>query len=1772
MMQILSQTLYISIVFVITTSVFGQDAPQSYSENFDAVTEFSLPAGWGEYNQTDASQGGIGHGDEFLGWTVVTPTTLAALGANRVNVTSVYSGNSIYAESDVRSGIQVQYLYTPNYDLSAIQDSVSIAFDSNFMQNQDSINFIEYTLQGDRITIGANGEVSGMNDVEWLPLFYWVDASELPQYTVNGELDSNRLFTEQGLDDNVNYAYKLYVGAGSLGSLAPYVHGRSQDDNTTWKRHETFDVPNAAGQKNVRFRMLQGGGGSWFWGIDNWVVGSTSEIQAPFFIRRNASKYVVGQVDTFTIEIVCTPKSTQLSELNVTEHLPQNVQVSNIRSTIGSVSLNRSGDLVWIASNVTGRHVLYYTLNVNWPESGGMYLTGQANDGGNYETDIMDDLIIVSDLETEDEFNGSFTSWMDLKKDFGAVGDGVADDTSALQNAFDRLKADGRNNAADCVLFIPSGNYRITKSLELLGTSHFEANGFEIIGEDPSNTTIFWDGNIGYPMIRFGGWYCKVSRVTLDGEGKAETGILWGPRFSIFSELSDVTFRNLDVGVQGGIIDASGIDSVTTLRCKFIRCAKAGISIENWNSLNWFVWDSVFEYCGRAVTNVFGAGTFHVYNCLIYKSSIADFGINMPENISLRGNTSIQSRSFCTTLNSSHCLMLTIEGNKIYDPLATPINAIGTTSLSFYDNLVKYNQTPSIAMNHSQSSLLATGNTFTSDNPISSNEDSILFENEIVEGNSVQIEYPKLPKTPKFISRTVFEVPQYSEDEEIQSIIDQAASLIGQRPIIHFQSGTYYIKRTLMIPENADMQFCGEDSTRTTLSWSGPNNGLLMKINGPSQVRLHNLHIYGPTIYLDEGNETNGHGILIDNCDQLNSRVFIEQVYFSDEHDTNTGDALSVDKILNLDLSLLNTQFYNQFLNIIVTGNGDLTSSRNSSGRVSLFSGVNTITTGGCYAINDGGRLVVKDTRYEQYFPERTKFVLGSGDIDFSLECSEIHPIEYYILNEPFGNNTPMVELNNFGGNASFLNNHFLYREIMKYIPSPIVLTDGKSSSNLLVLGSSFSQNDERLTQTNSNSTVRMHGLFSTVGGSHRLDNTDQVDAEWIKKMMAHSREMRPRPLVVMQEDGVTDVQMQRVRIDKMKYGLKISGSKVDSQNPEYPQLGVFEKSVDWRRYGNYKAYGTIGVGNENGDRTYTIGGNGDGIGKRDVGSPNDVDEAFYTYKELTGNWSIQANIEWLEKAIVSIHSHPSVGLMIREKGARTTSKCCYLTIPRNEDIYCQWRSTETELLQTVHAGMYGSSLPPELSYDSKYWNWLRLSRIDRSTFKFEISPDGFKWYEIYRQTIEMSDSVSYGVVICNGWDDQSLATAKLTNVKLIPTDETIPTQTPTSTLRPTNTPRPTYTPTPSRTFTVTPTYTARATSTSTPTRPSILTPTPGQTSTSTPTFAPTEFPEPTATPLPLMFIDFDHEDLVNNRLIIGDVSGYERATVMDAVIPTLLDSDGYGLTITANPGQGAVIFPAVDVDLGGKPGLLRVLFGSNAPGAQVALAGLNSPVDGQLAYSNPIGGAVPVGDYRELILIYKPPTSRVLPFLQVVVPPESENAVTVYFDRLIVEQLPGWPEQLAPINLSPDGDFESGADGTVTNVANLENHGLVDVSHVGQDTSVYLSITTDEDAANIGIFGEDIDLPSTVMAQVDVRHVIGEGSTCMLIVTNALESLGLFEFNAPVGLPERTLRFAGRMEYPGLIPPLVVVQNAGPGVRSLLEVDNLMIQQVNAPIVGGTE
>lgn len=217
------------------------------------------------------------------------------------------------------------------------------------------------------------------------------------------------------------------------------------------------------------------------------------------------------------------------------------------------------------------------------------------------------------------EFYGPFDSWANVKTDFGAVGDGVADDTAAIQKALETIRL---NDSPKKVLYFPAGTYRITDTVKLMRISHNEPLGMSVTGENPETTILKWDGPAGGSMFLYDAWFASLSRLTFDGAGRAKTAVEHGPAFATANECTDCIFKDVEFGIEAGQRD--GIAETAVLRCRFYRCSKAAVSIQNFNTLDWYLWDCWFEDCRVGVTNEYGAGNFHVYQSTFLRSREAD--------------------------------------------------------------------------------------------------------------------------------------------------------------------------------------------------------------------------------------------------------------------------------------------------------------------------------------------------------------------------------------------------------------------------------------------------------------------------------------------------------------------------------------------------------------------------------------------------------------------------------------------------------------------------------------------------------------------------------------------------------------------------------------------------------------------------------------------------------------------------------------------------------------------------------------------------------------------------------------------------------------------------------------------------------------------------------------------------------------------------------------------------------------------------------------------
>lgn len=674
-----------------------------------------------------------------------------------------------------------------------------------------------------------------------------------------------------------------------------------------------------------------------------------------------------------------------------------------------------------------------------------------------------------------DEFVGPFSSWADLRRDYGAIGDGKADDTRAIQSALDDLRKEDRKKF---VLYIPMGDYRITKTLVLLRETHNESKDISIIGEDPQRTAIIWDGETGGVMFDYGAWYSKVSRLTFDGRGKAKSAIVHGKRFVTYNEFSDIIIKDVEFGIEGGIPTEQGIAETAVLRCRFVRCSKAGISIQNFNSLDWFIWYSTFERCGVGVTNIYGAGNFHVYESFFANNADSDISIGNTGYFSFRNNTTIGSKRFLFAQNISASANITIQGNTIIDTKETPIQVGNNGPVLLFDNTFKSRISPLVKVNPI-AGFISVGNTFTAKEPISAKEGFISIDDKIVDYDAVQVKIPDLPSAPSNYNRFIIDLPVGSDAKAIQKAIDESLQRKGQRPVIHFPAGEYAIDQTLIIPQESDVQLVG-DGVRTLLRWSGAEGDAVLKIIGQSHAVIKDLSISGNGVV---------DGLVIEGCDQPNARIFIERGNVSSAKQVG----ILVDKIANADITLHDFNHSDCAVGVKVIG-----TNAETKGRFVIFSGAssnNEIS----YDVIDGGKLLARDIWYESgQFP---RFISLKDKGTFTLHGA--------IAAVASKEGIAPIELDNFNGNFSLLTTILVGTN---YVPATVLLKGEGENTNVLLLGTQFGIGEDYI--INQSSKAKFSALEMTMytqgGGSRPLQNQGITDKDFILNMLKQTREAKP--------------------------------------------------------------------------------------------------------------------------------------------------------------------------------------------------------------------------------------------------------------------------------------------------------------------------------------------------------------------------------------------------------------------------------------------------------------------------------------------------------------------------------------------------------------------------------------------------------------------------------------------------------------------------------------
>ena len=558
-------------------------------------------------------------------------------------------------------------------------------------------------------------------------------------------------------------------------------------------------------------------------------------------------------------------------------------------------------------------------------------------------------------------FAAPFGSWIDVKAECGAVGDGKTDDTAAIQKGLDLLRPE---RAPRKILYFPAGSYRITSTMNILRSKHEESQGIGLQGEGSDQTRILWAGPVDAPMLQDGSWYSTIRGIgfeVMEGMGHASAGILRGPEFSTGNEVADCAFRNLAIGIQAGSDKTAGQAETCVRRCVFEKCG-TGISVQNWNSLDWWIWDCVFNDCEMGVSNNPGCGAFNVYRSRFNSSMKADVRMGNLDQFALVGNSSKNSGCFLAfEYGPAAGANITLQGNRIERPKASDwIGNSGPALILDNQYLLEEGSTnPAVAFaaNNQQAvpgNAVLIGNTTSAKEPVRIDRKGyavrVVPTEEEFSWNGPSDETQE--KTERSMG-AVIEVKTGAGAGEIQAALDQATD----GSVVHLSPGKYAIDRPLKITGGKRVTFRGDGilNATTVVRGSDFEGDALVICEGAQGVVIQDMAIGGST---DAGGSA---GLLIQTKDQPGIAVKGDQV-----QSYGYGPGLVVQGLDEARVVLEN----HGHNGVTVFGGPNSKLGKRGGATVEILQGASSRAGGlrpdtPIYDVRGGGRMLVRDIWYE---------------------------------------------------------------------------------------------------------------------------------------------------------------------------------------------------------------------------------------------------------------------------------------------------------------------------------------------------------------------------------------------------------------------------------------------------------------------------------------------------------------------------------------------------------------------------------------------------------------------------------------------------------------------------------------------------------------------------------------------------------------------------------------------------------------------------------------
>ena len=447
------------------------------------------------------------------------------------------------------------------------------------------------------------------------------------------------------------------------------------------------------------------------------------------------------------------------------------------------------------------------------------------------------------------------SDWVNVKTDVHptAFGDGVHDDTAAIQAALNRLDDDFLSRTK--TVYFPPGTYRITKTLSLTKTQGAMLVGHgrttRILWAGPLNQTMFWSNGVTYS---------RYIGLTWDGAGRAAVGVDQDSKNYYETRIrhQDEAFVNFrSAGIRVGHNQVVPTAEMMFRNCLFQRCNN-GVAFLQFNDYNNDFEGCDFRDCGIAINCQ--VGEIFVRDTHFERSSIEDIYLNAHSH-SIRRCTSVGSHQFLNVPGSGSSNEVTVQDchvdgwtgtqgamtfgmrgpTTIFDSSFThapdsgaPIRLTNCTGV--LQSVTLSNNTAlgsSLLIDPGQDSQIAQIPPGVRGPSLSDPTKTLFISSETMPTNILDV-------------KTQFGAKGDGYTDDTQAILNAiyAAAAQGGSPLVYLPPGIYNVSATLPLTGGYGI---GGAGYQTIIRWTGsPSAGPVFSVQDPQNALLEQLQINAP--------------------------------------------------------------------------------------------------------------------------------------------------------------------------------------------------------------------------------------------------------------------------------------------------------------------------------------------------------------------------------------------------------------------------------------------------------------------------------------------------------------------------------------------------------------------------------------------------------------------------------------------------------------------------------------------------------------------------------------------------------------------------------------------------------------------------------------------------------------------------------------------------------------------------------------------------------------